>query len=103
MPAAYGSPELGGLWQAIILGFVGLGMDGGAVTVVPRLPRDWRSVSFSVCFRGRSVHLRVAAETVRIAIDDGDPVQIRVGAATHVVKGGSTLEVPYNSQTMGRE
>ena len=30
---------LGGLWQAIVLGFAGLGMDGDAITLTPRLPR----------------------------------------------------------------
>ena len=39
---------LGGLWQAIVLGFAGLGMDGDAITLTPRLPEDWRSVSFAV-------------------------------------------------------
>ena len=46
---------LGGLWQAIVLGFAGLGMDGDAITLTPRLPSDWRSVSFTVRWRGRPV------------------------------------------------
>jgi trehalose/maltose hydrolase-like predicted phosphorylase len=45
---------LGGLWQAIVLGFAGLGMDGEAITLTPQLPPEWRSVSFAVHWRGRS-------------------------------------------------
>jgi trehalose/maltose hydrolase-like predicted phosphorylase len=94
---------LGGLWQAIVLGFAGLGMDGDAITLTPRLPPDWRSVSFTVRWRGRPVQLRMAGDTVRVAISDGDAVQIRVGGETHTVQGGSTLEVCCNPRIMGQE
>ena len=103
MPAAYGSPDSGGLWQAIVLGFAGLGMDGDAITLTPRLPQDWRSVSFAVRWRGRPVQLRIACDTVRVAISDGDPVQIRVGGETHTVQGGSTLEVRCDPRMMAQE
>ena len=91
---------LGGLWQAIVLGFAGLGMDGDGITLTPRLPEDWRSLSFAVRWRGRPVQLRIACDTVRVAISDGGPVQIRVDGETHTVKGGSTLEVRRDSRTV---
>jgi trehalose/maltose hydrolase-like predicted phosphorylase len=94
---------LGGLWQAIVLGFAGLGMDGDAITLTPQLPPDWRSVSFTVRWRGRPVQLRMAGDTVRVAISDGDAVQIRVGGEIHTVQGGSTLEVCCNPRIMGQE
>jgi trehalose/maltose hydrolase-like predicted phosphorylase len=84
---------LGGLWQAIILGFAGLGTDGDAITLTPRLPEDWRSVSFAVRWRGRPVQVRIAGDNVRVAIADGDPVRIRIGGQTHNVQGGSAVEV----------
>jgi trehalose/maltose hydrolase-like predicted phosphorylase len=75
-------------------------MDGDAITLTPRLPEDWRSLSFAVRWRGRPVQLRIACDTVRVAISDGGPVQIRVDGETHTVKGGSTLEVRRDSRTV---
>src|SRR5215470_1416940 len=56
---------LGGLWQAIILGFAGLDLMGDALGVDPKLPPQWRSLSFRVCCKGRSVAIRIAGNTVR--------------------------------------
>jgi alpha,alpha-trehalose phosphorylase len=78
-------------------------MDGDAITLTPRLPEDWRSVSFAVRWRGRPVQLRIAGDTVRVAISDGDQVQIRVGGETHTVQGGSTLEVRCDPRTIAQE
>ena len=38
---------LGALWQAVILGFAGLDMRGDIVGINPRLPPQWRSLSFA--------------------------------------------------------
>src|SRR3974390_2155877 len=43
---------LGGLWQAIILGFAGLDLGSDMLGIDPRLPPHWRSLSFSVGRRG---------------------------------------------------
>ncbi len=43
----------GGLWQALVFGFCGLHLnDKGEPAVQPRLPHHWKSVTFSVYFRG---------------------------------------------------
>jgi trehalose/maltose hydrolase-like predicted phosphorylase len=84
---------LGGLWQAIVVGFAGLGLGCDAITLTPRLPPEWRSMSFAVRWRGRPVQVRIVRDTVRVAISDGEPVQVRVGGKTYSVQGGSVLEV----------
>ncbi|MBN8636835.1 MAG: glycoside hydrolase family 65 protein [Anaerolineae bacterium] len=43
----------GGVWQAIVFGFCGLHIDAaGQPAVDPRLPEHWRSVTFTVYYRG---------------------------------------------------
>jgi trehalose/maltose hydrolase-like predicted phosphorylase len=91
---------LGGLWQAIILGFAGLGVHGDTLTATPRLPSEWRSMSFAVLWRGRPVQMRIAGDTVRVAIADGEPMQIRIGDETHSVQGGRALEVRFASRAV---
>ena len=89
---------LGGLWQAIVLGFAGLGLDGDAIALNPRLPPEWLSMSFAVRWRGRPVLVRIAGDTVRVAISDGEQVAVRVGGETHSLQGGSALEVRCGSR-----
>jgi len=84
---------LGGLWQAIVLGFAGLDLKGGALGVDPKLPPQWRSLSFRVCCKGRSVAIRIAGNTVRTTLVEGEGMEIRVGAATRTLARGATLQV----------
>jgi trehalose/maltose hydrolase-like predicted phosphorylase len=84
---------LGGVWQAAVLGFAGLDLRGDAISLTPRLPPEWRRMSFAVRWRGRSVQVRIADGTVRAAISDGEPVDIRVAGKAHSVQGGTALDV----------
>ncbi|MCI0710868.1 MAG: glycoside hydrolase family 65 protein [Chloroflexi bacterium] len=43
----------GGLRQAVLLGFAGLHLSGNGWAVRPQLPEWWRSVSFTIYYRGR--------------------------------------------------
>ena len=74
---------LGGVWLAVVLGFAGLDLAGEAISLNPRLPPAWRSMSFTVRWRGRAVQVRIADATVRVAISDGEAVDIRIAGATH--------------------
>jgi trehalose/maltose hydrolase-like predicted phosphorylase len=94
---------LGGVWQAIVLGFAGLDLGGDAISLTPRLPPEWRSMSVAVRWRGRPVQVRIAGDNVRVAIADGDPVQIRIGGQTHNVQGGSALEVRCETRAVVQE
>jgi trehalose/maltose hydrolase-like predicted phosphorylase len=84
---------LGGVWQAVVLGFAGLGLGGGAISVNPRLPKEWRSMSFAVFWRGRSVKIRIAGTLVQVAISAGEAVEVRIAGGTHSLKGGSAVDV----------
>jgi len=84
---------LGGLWQAIILGFAGLDLMDDTLGIDPRLPPQWRSMSFRVCWRDRSVAIRIASKTVHALLVDGKPMEMRIAAAMHKLMPGATLQV----------
>ena len=90
---------MGGLWQAVVLGFAGLDLGGDVINLTPRLPPQWRSMSFAVRWRGRRVQVRIADGTARLAISDGPPVDFRIGGGTHRLQAGTTLEVSLESAT----
>ena len=85
---------LGALWQAVILGFAGLDLRGDIVGINPRLPPQWRSLSFRVCWRGRSLAIRIAGTSVQATLLDGHPMEMRIAEATHKLTATETLQVP---------
>ena len=84
---------LGALWQAVILGFAGLDLRGDRLGIDPRLPPQWRSLSFRVCWRGRSVAIRIVGRTVQATLAEGEAMEMRIGAATRKLTAGATLQV----------
>jgi trehalose/maltose hydrolase-like predicted phosphorylase len=84
---------LGGLWQAIVLGFAGFGLQGDMLGIDPRLPPQWRSLSFRVCWKGRSVAIRIAGKTVQATLMGGEDMEMRIAAAKGRLAAGATLEV----------
>jgi hypothetical protein len=46
----------------VILGFAGLDLMGDTLGINPRLPPQWRGLLFKVCWRGRSVGIRIAQQ-----------------------------------------
>jgi trehalose/maltose hydrolase-like predicted phosphorylase len=88
---------LGGVWQAAVLGFAGLDLGGEAINLNPRLPPQWRSMSFTVRWRCRRVQVRIAGATVRVAISDGAPIDFRIAGGTHRLQADTALEVSLES------
>jgi trehalose/maltose hydrolase-like predicted phosphorylase len=84
---------LGGLWQAIILGFAGLDLKSDMLGIDPRLPPHWHSLSFRVCWRGRSVAIRIAGKTAQATLVDGEGMEIRIAGTRGKLAPGVTLEL----------
>jgi trehalose/maltose hydrolase-like predicted phosphorylase len=69
---------MGGLWQAVALGFAGLSPGPTALRIEPHLPARWRRLNLRVQFRGVRVDLELEAERVTIR-PDGE-VRVALGA-----------------------
>ena len=84
---------LGALWQAVMLGFAGLDLSDDTPGIDPKLPPQWRSLSFRVCWRGRSVAIHITGRTVQATLAEGEAMEMRIGAATRKLTAGATLQV----------
>jgi trehalose/maltose hydrolase-like predicted phosphorylase len=84
---------LGGLWQAVVLGFGGLDLKGDVLGIDPRLPPHWRGLSFRVRWRGRAVAIRIAGRTVQATLVEGDGMEMRIAATTVKLVTSATLDV----------
>ena len=83
---------LGALWQSVIFGFAGLDLMGDTLGIDPKLPPQWRSLSFRVRWRGRSVVIRIAGSTVQITLTDGEAMEMRIAGATRQLTAGAALQ-----------
>jgi trehalose/maltose hydrolase-like predicted phosphorylase len=84
---------LGGMWQAVILGFAGLDLTGETLALEPKLPPQWQSLSFCVCWRGRSVKIQIAGRTVKATLTKGEAMEIRIGAILRKLTSSVTQQV----------
>lgn len=66
--AAHGmhSATMGGLWQALVVGFGGIRPSGDALNVDPRLPGAWGEVEIPVRFRGSRVRVRASDQHLEV-------------------------------------
>ncbi|WP_298841621.1 glycosyl hydrolase family 65 protein [Clostridium sp.] len=52
----------GGAWMAAILGFAGLKVQDGMITVSPNLPEKWRRLSFKIMVQGEKYFINITHE-----------------------------------------
>ena len=67
---------LGGVWQALAHGFLGLDPAGGVLGMDPCLPTPWQALEVRFRFRGRAVGVRADRRGVHITCDA--PVLVRL-------------------------
>ncbi len=72
---------LGGLWQAVMLGFVGLDETGDTLAVAPRLPARWRRFTCRLHWRGRVLRVEIGGDDVRTTLEAGAPMTLLVHGA----------------------
>ena len=84
---------LGGTWQTIILGFGGVEPTGDTLGIAPKLPPQWRSLSFRVCWKGRVVAIRIDDRNVEATLVKGNEMDLRIAGITHKLMARTTLQV----------
>lgn len=60
---------MGGLWQALVFGFLGMTVDGGMIAVDPMIPAGWRSVSLRFVALGARLSISASPEVIDIESD----------------------------------
>ena len=85
---------LGGVWQAVVLGFAGLDLMGDILGSARELPPEWRSLSFRVHWRGRVVQVAIAGGVLQATLAAGEAMELRVAGNAHQLAPGATREVP---------
>lgn len=68
---------MGGLWQALAYGFLGMRVGGGTLSIDPHLPAEWSALAMKFRLAGAAVEVRADRHGVRVGCDR--PIRIRIG------------------------
>lgn len=82
--------SMGGTWMSVIYGFGGMMVREGLLSFEPKLPANWKALSFKILYRGRTI--RVHIEKARVSIEnlDGEEVDLYLaGSRVHLAKSAS--------------
>jgi len=91
---------MGGVWQALAFGFLGLRAVGGTLSIDPCLPEKWTALSLRLCFDGN--HLGVRAEQDRVTIMCQSPQRVRIGNQAPAWCRAGTTVIAHPSTTRWR-
>jgi len=84
---------LGGIWMTAVFGFAGLSLAADGLAVDPKLPPDWKSLAFKCRWRGRSLAIRVAQDSVDATLESGPPMTLRIFGKSGALTGGQPRAV----------
>ncbi len=73
----------GGLWQSIVFGFAGVQVLDDGLSLDPRVPASWRTLSFAFGWRNRRLRISVSAKpaTIDVVLEQGEPLTVALGEA----------------------
>ena len=87
---------LGGIWLTAVFGFAGLSLTENGLALDPKLPPDWKSLSFSCQWRGRSLAIRIGEKgQVYVSQETGAPSSLLIGGTEHLLERGQPLHVSH--------
>jgi trehalose/maltose hydrolase-like predicted phosphorylase len=80
---------MGGVWQALAYGFLGLRPHADRLHVDPCLPSEWQALTLRFWFHGSVVTVR--ADHFQVEIIGDVPLTVRTAGTTHACRPGTTV------------
>jgi alpha,alpha-trehalose phosphorylase len=74
-----------------VFGFGGVRDFDETLSITPRLPAAWRSLTFSLRFRDRQLRIELGHRVERYAIDAGDPLSVTIRGEPHALSVGRPI------------
>ena len=88
--------SMAGTWMAVVEGFGGVRVRDGRLHMRPNLPKQWKSYSFRMLFRGAVLCVKVAKDSVEVRNDSAQPVAFSLFEKACALDGNSSLRHPVS-------
>jgi len=92
---------LGGTWQTLVYGFLGMRLLPNGIVFEPCLPETWKSVSLRIAYRGYRLNLTLTHDGHRLDVEGYEgqgPAQITLNGETHMLT--SELSITSSPQVL---
>jgi len=86
--------SMAGSWLAIVRGFGGMQIKDDSLNFSPAIPSKWNSYSFNINFRGRTLHITVDKELIRMELKTGEELDILIYNQTYSIRPKKVINVP---------
>jgi len=89
--------NLGGAWQAAVMGFAGLWQGDGRLHLGPHLPAAWKAMRFRLCYRGGTLRVELRGGKTRVLLESPGPAPLRLcvaGRDVRLSKAGQEVTTP---------
>jgi trehalose/maltose hydrolase-like predicted phosphorylase len=85
---------LGGTWQTIVYGFLGMRLLDDAISFEPRLPEAWKTIHLRIVFHGYVLNLDFRTDAQHITVEGGEgtgPAHVILNGESHLLVDGLKL------------
>lgn len=70
--------SMAGTWMSLVMGFGGLRVNHGRISLNPVLPEKWQSLSFKILFRNRLLKIKVTDNEVDVRRERGEVLTVMI-------------------------
>jgi kojibiose phosphorylase len=70
---------LGGIWQALAFGFLGMYPGPEGLRFKPRMPADWGELRLPITWRGSRLRVAAWPGGVELRVEAGEPISLAIG------------------------
>ena len=68
--------SMAGTWMSIVFGFGGLKIVEGLLSIDPKLPKQWKGISFKINFRGENLTVDIDEKNCDFSWNGKDPIDL---------------------------
>ena len=85
--------SMAGTWMSIVEGFGGMRVSNGQLIFKPLIPKEWKSYSFKVRFRGNLLNVIVSADEVGVINEEGEDISLFLIDDEYVIEKNNSLVI----------
>lgn len=84
--------SIAGIWQSVVFGFGGVRMLEGNLRIDPKLPENWKGLSFYFYWKGQKIHAKIENETLDLTnLTATAPVTLSVHGRAYTLETSLTV------------
>jgi maltose phosphorylase len=68
--------SMGGTWMSVVYGFGGMKIREEGLSFEPSLPENWKTLSFKILYRGRTLKVRIQKAKITIENLEGESLNL---------------------------